>query len=268
MIAFSSAMKAILKAIPEPRSFTFGQLNTETRRGLAMAGKLKGYVKIWRKMQRHEFWQDKPFTRGQAWLDIILNCEYREERDGEPLQEKRGEWLTSQWELADKWGWSSKRVRTFLRDLKQREMIELMTIPRGTTNRTTKGTTISLVNFGRYQSTGTTRGTKKEPHHSEETLANSGIAGNQFAPNTKKNTNVFYQTNFFTLTEELHQKFKEAYPELDLVGEYKRMAAWLESNPRKRKTADGYPRFINNWLSKASQDAQGKRQDWFDELPQ
>jgi hypothetical protein len=41
----------------------------------------------------------------------------------------------------------------------------------------------------------------------------------------------------------------EAYPAVDVMGELKKMAAWLVSNPKNRKS--DYPRFINNWLAKA-----------------
>lgn len=46
------------------------------------------------------------------------------------------------------------------------------------------------------------------------------------------------------------EKWKEAYPAVDVKQELKRMIAWLESNPKKKKTKRGIDRFINTWLSK------------------
>ncbi len=46
------------------------------------------------------------------------------------------------------------------------------------------------------------------------------------------------------------EKWKEAYPAVDVKQELKRMIAWLESNPQKKKTKRGIDRFINTWLSK------------------
>jgi len=51
------------------------------------------------------------------------------------------------------------------------------------------------------------------------------------------------------------------------MGEYKKMAAWLESNPAKRPKSR-YARFVNNWLSRA---AENKRKlgadDWRSKIP-
>lgn len=43
--------------------------------------------------------------------------------------------------------------------------------------------------------------------------------------------------------------WKDTYPAVDVEQELKRMAAWLDSNPTRRKTKRGITKFINNWLS-------------------
>ena len=44
----------------------------------------------------------------------------------------------------------------------------------------------------------------------------------------------------------------EAYPGVEVVPELKKANAWLVANPKKRKTADGMPRFVHSWLSRAT----------------
>lgn len=44
--------------------------------------------------------------------------------------------------------------------------------------------------------------------------------------------------------------WKEVYPAVDVDQELKRMIAWLDSNPARRKTKRGITKFINSWLSK------------------
>lgn len=44
--------------------------------------------------------------------------------------------------------------------------------------------------------------------------------------------------------------WKETYPAVDVEQELKRMTAWLDSNPARRKTKRGITRFINSWLSR------------------
>jgi predicted phage replisome organizer len=58
-----------------------------------------------------------------------------------------------------------------------------------------------------------------------------------------------YTCKYFTVYESQHKAYFEAYPDINIIGEYKKMLAWLESNPKKRKS--DYPKFINNWLSKS-----------------
>lgn len=51
--------------------------------------------------------------------------------------------------------------------------------------------------------------------------------------------------------------WKDTYPAVDVEQELKRMAAWLDSNPTRRKTRRGITKFINNWLSR-EQDRGGR----------
>lgn len=51
--------------------------------------------------------------------------------------------------------------------------------------------------------------------------------------------------------------WKDAYPAVDVEQELKRMAAWLDSNPTRRKTRRGIAKFINTWLSR-EQDEGGR----------
>lgn len=46
------------------------------------------------------------------------------------------------------------------------------------------------------------------------------------------------------------EKWSQAYPAVDVKQELQKMAAWLLSNPKRRKTRKGIDRFINTWLSK------------------
>ena len=45
--------------------------------------------------------------------------------------------------------------------------------------------------------------------------------------------------------------WSKAYPAVSVDAELSKMAAWLDSNPKNRKTASGIKRFCNAWLSRA-----------------
>lgn len=53
------------------------------------------------------------------------------------------------------------------------------------------------------------------------------------------------------------EKWKSAYPAVDVEQELKRMVAWLDDNPTRKKTRNGICRFINSWLGR-EQDNEGK----------
>ncbi len=53
--------------------------------------------------------------------------------------------------------------------------------------------------------------------------------------------------------------WKETYPAVDIEQELRKMAAWSDANPAKRKTRRGIARFINSWLSR-EQDRGGRVQ--------
>lgn len=51
--------------------------------------------------------------------------------------------------------------------------------------------------------------------------------------------------------------WRDAYPAVDVERELKKMIAWLEANPKRRKTKRGINAFINTWLSR-EQDKGGR----------
>lgn len=57
--------------------------------------------------------------------------------------------------------------------------------------------------------------------------------------------------NVHTVSQAAIDGWREAYPAIDVAQQIRSMRAWLEANPRNRKTAAGIERFIVGWLAKA-----------------
>ena len=117
---------------------------------------MEGWVKAYRSLQEHWVWQEKPFSKGQAWIDLMLRANHSEKkvmRNGELFVIKRGQRLTSIKGLADRWGWSRKKVSGFLDRLELDGMMEQ--------ERTTKDTLVTLVNYDFFQSEDTAKETSK-----------------------------------------------------------------------------------------------------------
>ena len=91
-----------------------------------MSGKANGWVLVHRSILNNWLWDEKPFSFGQAWIDLILraNHEDRKMYAGSRLVTiHRGHMWTSIRHLAESWGWKTDKVTSFLRLLEQDGMI-------------------------------------------------------------------------------------------------------------------------------------------------
>jgi hypothetical protein len=110
-----------------------------------------GFVMISRKLFDHDFWNDKrQFSRAEAWIDLIRLAHYGDQPKRYVPQSQyinfimihRGELVASHRYLAEKWGWSVKKVFTFINFLIARQMIIV--------DKTQGVNHIKLVNFEQY----------------------------------------------------------------------------------------------------------------------
>lgn len=114
----------------------------------------KGWIKLSRNIQDNFLWDEVPFTKAQAWIDLLLSASHKDQVisvNGKPKTIKKGQVWTSQMRLEKRWGWSKNKVRRFLALLTEQQMIHID----GTTN----GTTLTIEKWAKYQGGGTTNGT-------------------------------------------------------------------------------------------------------------
>jgi hypothetical protein len=108
--------------------------------------KHKGYIALFRDIKDHWIWDDKPFNKPCAWIDLIMSANHNGNKvliGNELIDVKRGELITSQEKLQTRWGWSNTKVRDFLLLLEQDNMIVKKT--------DNKKTAIEIVNYDDYQ---------------------------------------------------------------------------------------------------------------------
>ena len=106
----------------------------------------KGYILLDRQIQDNWIWDDKPFSKGQAWIDLLMLVNHSDEKmlfDNELIEVKRGEKITSLVKLSKRWDWSVNKVSRFLNLLENESMI--------TQKRNSKRTALTVVNYGFYQ---------------------------------------------------------------------------------------------------------------------
>ena len=58
-----------------------------------MKNLVEGWLKLYRSIQNHWLWEDKPFSRGQAFVDLLLMANHKDNKilfNGELIEVKRG----------------------------------------------------------------------------------------------------------------------------------------------------------------------------------
>ena len=107
---------------------------------------MKGAIWIHREIQDHQLWRDKPFSKGQAWIDMLLLANYKDNKiihKNKMVIINRGEFVRSERFLAGRWGWSKSKVHDFLLLLESDEMIAKKSDQ--------KANRISICNYNKYQ---------------------------------------------------------------------------------------------------------------------
>lgn len=119
----------------------------------------RNWIKLNRKIFSNNLWEDKePFDKRSAWIDLLLLANHKDHKiihDGKIIMAKRGDVNRSMKWLSERWRWDFKKVLRFLRLLESDGMV--------TRNSTTHGTTITIVNYAKYQGQGITDATTNTP---------------------------------------------------------------------------------------------------------
>lgn len=106
----------------------------------------KGWIKLDRNLLDHPLWKEKPFSKGQAWIDILLNTHWKASTDrvgGKKKKVKPGQRWTTLGALAERWGWHKEAVRRFLHQLECDGNVSLYV--------TADGTRLTVENWALYQ---------------------------------------------------------------------------------------------------------------------
>lgn len=107
---------------------------------------MAGWIKVYRDIENHWLWEDKPFSRGQAFINLLLMVNHQDKKilfNGDLIEVKRGSRITSLRQLGENWGWSRTKVKKFLEQLERDNMI--------TVKSDSKKTVVSIENYSLYQ---------------------------------------------------------------------------------------------------------------------
>jgi len=106
----------------------------------------QGYIKLYRQIQDNELWLTEPFTRAQAWIDLIMLANHKRKmffKRGVEVVVERGQVGYSELALSHRWQWSRGKVNKFLKYLEREQQIEQQ--------KTFVTTLITVLNYEKYQ---------------------------------------------------------------------------------------------------------------------
>ena len=186
-----------------------------------------GWVSIHRQLQNHWVWNDKPFSYGQAWIDIILLANHSENKfplGKEIITIDEGSFITSELKLMDRWGWSKAKVRRFLTLLENDSMIVRKT--------DTKKTTITVVNYGTFQESETTKRPKKDRKKTDSRpKKDTNNNDNNVNNNNNDNKDIYGEFSNVKLSDEELQKLKDKFP--DWKERIETLSSYIASSGKK-----------------------------------
>lgn len=135
----------------------------------------RGFIKLNRRLFEHRLWcQEREFSTFEAWLDLIKSARFEDATQNigkyQSQSVKRGQMLASVRFLAQRWGWSTKKVLRFLRYLEIESMISKKT------SKETGITIITLLNYDVYNNKSEPKETPEEtPKKHQENTGETNI---------------------------------------------------------------------------------------------
>lgn len=129
------------------------------RRGDEMT---QGWVKLHRSITENWLWTRKPFSEGQAWVDLLLMANHAEKKvriGSELITLAPGTVMTSTRQLMERWGWGNTKVQNFIKALENDNMVSKRT--------SQKQTALIIENYTIYQEVQDTD--KTLTRHSQDT---------------------------------------------------------------------------------------------------
>lgn len=162
----------------------------------------EGWIKLHRKLLDNSLWTCEPFTRGQAWVDLILlaNHEYGFFfKRGVKVEVQRGQVGISEVGLSDRWRWSRTKVRKFIKDLEKEQQI--------THQQNNVTQVVTILKYDEYQQkeqqTIQQKDSRKTPKEQQKDINKN----DKNKENEKNNKDVTYNFDFSFLNSSFYDLF-------------------------------------------------------------
>lgn len=232
-----------------------------------------GYILVARKILESEIMSGSPLQR---WLFIwfLLKANHK---DWNNL--KRGQLFTTIDRMREAMTYrigyravkpSRGQIRRAYEGLTKSTMISTM--------KSIRGMIITIRNYDKYQNPKNYEAHTEEHNESSTTI----LKGAHYKQECKNKEKEYISSEskdskqiivfdkeieeFQGITEELKERWKQAYPAVDVEIEIERAEQWAASNPNKRKK--NWRRFINNWLMRVQEKGGSIKSESLEETPE
>lgn len=163
--------------------------------------KNRGWVRLHRKIDENQLWFLEPFTKAQAWIDLFLNANHKDDIlniRGNIISVKRGQIAWSELTMAKRWKWSKNKVRRFLKLLETIQQIEQQKDRYITT-------IITILNYEEHQ-TDTTDDTAERQQKDSRRYINKNVnnvknVNNKIASTNRRSGKVFSKEDYNEIIE-------------------------------------------------------------------
>ena len=140
-----------------------------------------GWIKLHRKIQEWELYFSEPFTKTQAWIDLILLANHQKKSitiRGNIVDVDKGEIGWSEENLGERWKWSRGKVRRFLEWLETRQQI--------VQQKSAVLSKIKITNYKNYQLNDTSDSTTDGQQTVQQTDINKNVKKEKKEKNTER----------------------------------------------------------------------------------
>lgn len=226
----------------------------------------EGWICIYRAIEEDPMYFAEPFTRMQAFIDLILITNHERAvffKRGIKITVERGQTVRSEDELALRWKWSRGKVRRFLLELENDTKI--------VQQKTRLCNCISIVNYDKYQLGGTTDSTTNDTTDSTTDSTTKNNNDNNILINYDNNAHtresveqqnddidndILQLKNSVVWIEQICMKHKILPDQLPEI--FDAFAAECRCNGLKRhQDLNDAQRHFNNWLRIYKQNSNG-----------
>ena len=218
---------------------------------------MEGFISVHRKIFDNWVWDDKPFSRGQAWLDILLLANHKDNKfplGKEIVYVERGSFITSELKLMERWGWGKTKTRTFLKLLEDDNMIIKKS--------NNKQTTITVCNYNVYQfSANHNQTTDKLQTNLNQTMDKL----QPYTNNNDNNANNVNKNKYSHLESDISE-IRKLYPgNKNKAGAYKKLPKLIEKYGKEQliRCIERYNQYVQNTRADGFASLQYKNESTF-----